>query len=186
MRAVLLALALCGCGVREEGLEVFVNLCVEQPLDASFTSATVAIEQVQLFPCVSVWRWLSPIGTAYAHGGDDTSDPRVLKAPVLIDLRVGELQPVATMHPPPGSYCGVAMTFAPSTVDARESGTTLYLESPSGRELSTRQLLISRSFDAVELDGDASKTLTLDYGLIMPPPSGIGDETLRALLDTLH
>lgn len=186
MRRAALLVLLCACGVREPGIEVTVTVQVT-PLDG-LDDATLAIEKVELFECSTArwWRWLAPVSTAWAHGGDEgTSTPRVVTTPVLLDLRSAEVQPVVVVRPPPGKVCGLAFTFAPSTADAREQGTTLYVEQGSARQLSTKKLTVSRSFDALELDADHLDA-TLAWTLQMPTPGADGDATLQALLQSLQ
>ncbi len=179
--------SLTACGEREPGLSVSVTAEVASPL--SFDTATLSIERVELVRCETArpwWRALSPISTAWAHGGADVeaTDPRVVVAPVLVALTSAESQPIATFAPPPGAVCGVSLTFAPSTAEARAQGTTLFLEGAGVRQLSTRRYVVTKSFDARALD-EAHPALTLRLRFEAAPLGADGDQTLAALLATV-
>ncbi len=184
----MLALGCLACGSREAGIEVFVEAQVTSNGDSRFTTATLAIEQVELIPCATArwWHALSPISTAWAHGDPSSAptNPLVVRAPVLLDLQRAEVQALATVRPPPSSVCGLALSVAPSTADAPSQGTTLFLESPTFRQLSTRQLVVTHTLEPVLLD-EAHRTAHFTLHLTTPNPAPTGDQSLTALLATL-
>lgn len=176
---------LAGCGVSEPGLSVHVTVQVGAPLSAQ--AASLAIEEVELVPCAVArpwWQALSPVSTAYAHGVEAANaTPRRLVSPVLLDLTRAEAQDVAHFAPPPGALCAVKLTFAPSTADARAQGTTLFLEQPPVRQVSTKRYVVTKAFEARALD-EASRELELSLRLEAAQGAD-GDETLRVMLGTL-
>ena len=147
---------LAGCGSREEGLRLHVELVhraermvLTEGASRSFTTnlgdritlrrAFVALSSVELLPCPepAAWRWLrelSPVGTAYAHSA---SSPRQLGTPHVSTLERGdgEALELGTLRPPPGRYCWMHLVFSPADADAEGlpadgsmEGRTLVLE----------------------------------------------------------
>ena len=188
MRRACLALLLAGCGVREPGIEVGLALDVLTPQVTSLQAATVAIERVELRTCPQArwWQALSPLSTAWAHGTEPVSSPRALVTPVLLDLRTAGPVAIGTVRPPPGTYCSLEVTFAPSTADVREQGTTLYLDAEALRQLTavTRVIPVSLPqplrLDADQLDGSIVLELQL------PEPGRDGADTLDRVTKTLR
>jgi hypothetical protein len=179
VRAFLLvaALALPGCGVREEGIVVSPTLTVTTPLSADV--ATLALDSLELVPCATT-RWWSPLSTAWAHG--DEALPSPWKTPaVLIDLTRGGPQALSTLHPPPARLCAVVLTFAPSPLDTRSNGATFLLEgAPSPRELSTLTRTVRLDVGELRVDAEHLQVpLALSLGSV---PLGNGDATLEALM----
>lgn len=162
MKKLALLLLLASCAERIPGLEVHASLRATQPV--LLDVATVAIEEVQLNPCVQQ-AWWSPISTAYAHGVEVHDDPRLAHAPMTVDLTRADSQPLAKFTPPPGEICGVRIGFRPSTADAKWFGTTVFLEGTGFRQLATGArdvtLEIEPSFPNFSLELEAT-----------PPPAG--------------
>lgn len=183
MRAVLLlaALALPGCGVREEGIVVSATVTVTTPLRADV--ATLALDSLELVPCATA-RWWSPISTAWAHGDEALPSPWKTQVALLIDLTSGGPQALGTLHPPPARLCAVVLTFAPSPLDARSKGTTWLLEGASSpRELSTITRTVRLDVGELRVDAEHLQVpLALSLGSI---PLGNGDATLEALMASL-
>ncbi|MCY1078469.1 hypothetical protein [Archangium lansingense] len=137
--SVLLLLALCACGTREEGLQLHLELDFRPARQAkaegstreftnnqgdriTLTRAHVTLSSVEIIPCQtsSAWRWLrmlSPIGTAHAH---EANTPRRLGTPHVSSLERPDGEPLAlgTLEPPPGNYCRARLVFAPADADA--------------------------------------------------------------------
>ncbi|MET0405789.1 MAG: hypothetical protein ABW123_25435 [Cystobacter sp.] len=136
---LLVLLALCACGAREEGTQVHLDLDF-QPSRETRTEGTtrefrnaqgdlirlrrahVTLSSVELLPCqtISAWRWLSwlsPIGTAEAHS---EGSPRKLGTPYVTSpgLADGERLRLGTLRPAPGSYCRAHLLFSPADADA--------------------------------------------------------------------
>jgi hypothetical protein len=180
-------LLVAGCGVREPGLGVTVRAVVSPLGGPALGLATLGLEQLELAPCPVArpwWHALSPLSTAWAHGAHDPgSNPRLATAPVLVDLKSAAPQVLGELAPPPGAVCGLTLTFAPSTAEASSQGTTLLLEGPGFRQLSTRRQVVSRTFDARALD-EAHRTLELEVRLTAGVPAGDGDATLGQVLAT--
>jgi hypothetical protein len=153
---VLLLLALCACGAREEGTRLHLGLDFRPARQTwaegsarQFTNdrgdritlerAHVTLGSVEIIPCQtsSAWRWLralSPIGTAEAH---EANTPRRLGTPHVsgLGLADGEPKVLGTLEPPPGNYCRARLVFAPADADAEGltpevdmEGRTLLLE----------------------------------------------------------
>jgi hypothetical protein len=155
---VLLLLALCGCGSREEGMRLHLGLVLKSVRGAeqgagatrtfftaqghriTLTRAYVTVQSVEIRPCprttTRAWRWLralSPIGTAEAH---TVTNPMRLGTPHVSALAQAEAAlELGTLQPAPGSYCTVFPTFAPADSDAEGlpsdvnmTGQTLLLE----------------------------------------------------------
>ncbi|MFY0522529.1 hypothetical protein ACN28I_04735 [Archangium gephyra] len=153
---VLLLLALCACGAREEGIRLHLGLdfrptspALAEGFARQFTNsqgdritldrAHITLSSVEIIPCQtsSAWRWLrrlSPIGTAEAH---EANTPRRLGTPHVSGLERPDGEPWAlgTLQPPPGSYCRARLVFAPADADAEGltpgvdmEGRTLLLE----------------------------------------------------------
>lgn len=182
---VLMTLA-AGCAARDGGIEVEVQARVEHPVGADLVVAAVALEQVALVPCVeaSRWRWLSPISTAWAHGGhgESPTGPLVVAAPMLVDLRTAEPQALAVLRPPPGRYCGLRLGFAPSSTDGAVAGSSLLMAGGGQplRSARTASRVLSfepRVFDAEHLDGRLVVRLT-------PTLAATGDASFFALVES--
>ncbi len=175
------------CGVREPGLEVHVSLVVDSPLDLD--TATLALEQIELTACEVATPWwvpLLPISTAWAHGsGDVAATPRRLMAPVLIDLTAATATELGSFKPPPGPICELSLTFAPSTADAREHGTTLFFEAQGFRQLSTKRLVVSVPVSRLPVD-ESNRVQTLQLTLSPTSPLATGDASLEAVLASLR
>ncbi|AKJ03552.1 hypothetical protein ATI61_119195 [Archangium gephyra] len=153
---ILVLLALCACGAREEGIQLHLGLDFRPARQTLVGGATrqftndrgdlitldrahVTLGSVEIFPCQtsSAWRWLralSPIGTAEAH---EANTPRRLGTPHVSGLALpdGEPKALGTLRPPPGSYCRARLVFAPADADAEGltpevdmEGRTLLLE----------------------------------------------------------
>jgi hypothetical protein len=189
MRPLALAslLFMTDCGVRESGLEVHVSAAVESPV--RLQTATLALEQLELQRCEERSHWWSPlvpISTAWAHDVQDGStNPRRLEVPILIDLTRSDLIPIGSLTPPPGSICGLTLTFAPSTADAREQGTTLFLEGTGYRQLSTKRVQVSLPLDHLQVDEDHKvQSLKFKVGAFEPIPSG--DASLTAVVGAVR
>ncbi|WP_224244571.1 hypothetical protein [Hyalangium gracile] len=130
---------LAGCGSREEGIRLHLQLALHgagavqmEQSARSFTNdrgerviltrAHVSLSSVEIFPCADsgAWRWLrelSPIGTAHAHS---ESSPRRLGTPHVSSLERpdGEVLELGTLRPPPGRYCRLHLVFGPADADA--------------------------------------------------------------------
>lgn len=188
MRVVLLLLFLSACGVREEGLTLDVVANVAP--SSAVTSGSLRISSIELTPCPStaatVWRWLSPIGTAWAHGDTTGTGPLVLRIDTPVDLLAGE-QSLGTLRPPPGRYCRLVARLGATDADGgalptlRLEGDVLSLETDELRPLTL-------DYDALALDEDApAATLALDLDLgraladVDPSSAGAAGECLSHL-----
>jgi hypothetical protein len=100
----------------EKGLHLSAN----QGGEVTLSRALVTLSSVELLPCPSatgqLLRWLSPIGSAWAHG---VTTPRRLGVPNVIDLRAeqGRLVTLGQLLPPAGRYCQARVTFGPIDAD---------------------------------------------------------------------
>jgi hypothetical protein len=153
---LVLLLTLTGCGWREEGLRLHLELAHHASRGAQlegssrhFTTdrgdritlsrASLTVSSVELIPCptLSAWRWLrqlSPVGTAHAHS---ESNPRRLGTPHVISLARpdGVVLELGTLHPPAATYCRARLVLGPADADAEGEplqvdmvGKTLLLE----------------------------------------------------------
>ncbi|WP_224361455.1 hypothetical protein [Hyalangium versicolor] len=135
-----LLVLLAGCGSREEGIRLHLQLTLRPQgsvqVDGNtrgfttdrgdrviLTRADVSLDSVEIFPCPesSAWRWLhelSPVGTAYAHSA---SSPRRLGTPHVSSLESpdGAVLELGTLRPPPGRYCRIHLVFGPADADAQ-------------------------------------------------------------------
>ncbi|MBL8950344.1 MAG: hypothetical protein JNK82_06185 [Myxococcaceae bacterium] len=182
--AAVVALLLLSCAAREAGIEVEVRARVVQPLAMSYAVATVAIERLELVPCpeAGLWRRLSPISSAWAHGSHSESEtgPRVIHAPLLVDLRGEAPQPLAVMRPPPGTYCQLVVTFSPSGSDGPAAGATLVVTP----QRSTRTVVAPVQLPPLTLDArHLAHTLTLQ---LQPHVEADADATLDGLVASLR
>jgi hypothetical protein len=156
LRGALLPLFLTGCGSREEGTRLLLELAHRSVRAAqvegltrhftndrgdriTLTRAYVTLGSVEIIPCPepAALRWLrtlSPVGTAHAH---TESSPRRLGTPYVSGLERpdGEPLPLGLLRPPPGLYCRAHLVFAPADADAEGlpadgsmEGKTLVLE----------------------------------------------------------
>lgn len=162
MKKLALLLLLTSCAERLPGLEVQTSIRTTQTV--ALDVATIAIEEVQLNPCVQQ-AWWSPISTAYAHGVEVHDDPRLVHAPLTVDLTNADSQLLAKFAPPPGEICSVRIGFRPSTADTKWFGTTVFLEGAGFRQLDTETrdvtLEIEPSIPNFSLELEAT-----------PPPAG--------------
>lgn len=180
MRRLALLLLLSSCAERIEGLQVQLHARATQPV--ALDTATLAIEELELFACVQQ-AWWSPISTAYAHGAEVHESPRLAHDAMLFDLTRADAQPLARWAPPPGQVCGVRLGFRPSTGETKSSGTTLFLEGTldgaAFRQLSTARRDVTLRFEPVEPDFSLELEST-------PPPAGTdAASTFEQLLSTL-
>lgn len=191
-----IALALSACGVREEGLTLDVVAAISSPLAladggaASFTEASLRVSSIELKPCPStaanVWRWLSPVGTAWAHGDSPSDGPLVLRVASPVDLTRGT-QLLGTLHPPPGRFCRLVARLGGLDADGGALPTLLVTGGALSLE-STELRPLTLDFDALALDDAApAATLTLDFDLgralegVAPASPGAAGECLSHL-----
>jgi hypothetical protein len=177
--------ALTGCGWREEGLRLHLEIAHHAERGVrlegglrSFTTdrgelitlsrAYLTVSSVELIPCPapSAWRWLrqlSPVGTAYAHS---ESNPRRLGTPHVSSLERADGEPLelGTVHPPPATYCRALVVLGPADADAEGApleggmmGKTLWLEGTAtvAGEPARPFLLESSAIATVELPLEA-------------------------------
>lgn len=160
-------LLLTGCAERVDGLRVELSVRNTQPV--ALTTATIALEEVQLQPCAQRAAWWSPLSTAHAHGLEVHSEPRLVHAAMLVDLTSTDVQPLAMWKPPPGAICHVRVAFRPSTSESASSGTTVFLEGDVAgarfRQLVTTQREVVLSIDPTEPNFALQLEAT-------PPPAG--------------
>lgn len=183
-----LALGLGACGVREEGLTIGVLASVAPVSRASISEATLRLSSVELTPCPSttatVWRWLSPIGTAWAHGDAPGDGPLVLDVDDAIDLARPGTQALGTLRPPPGRYCRLV-----ARLGADGGGLPTLHVAGEALALDTSELRpLTLDYDALAVDEDApTATLSLDFDLaraladVDPSAPGAAGETLSHL-----
>lgn len=199
-----LALGVSACGVREEGLTIDVvasvaplssTLALADGGSASVAEASLRLSSLELTPCPStaskVWRWLSPIGTVWAHGDAPEDGPLVLRIDTPVDLATPGTQALGTLRPPPGRYCRLVARLGASGADGGAL-TTLHL---AGLDGSTAMALdtseerpLTLDYDALAVDEDApaaTLTLALDLGRALadvdPSSPGAAGETLSHL-----
>lgn len=133
-------LSLGGCGSREEGIRLQLELAhlaagtatAEGPTrifmsdrheQISLTRASLTVNSVELVPCPepTALRWLralSPVGTAHAH---TESNPLRLGTPWVSSLERpdGASLTLGVLRPPPGRYCRIHLVFGPADADAQ-------------------------------------------------------------------
>jgi hypothetical protein len=137
--AAFVPLSLAGCGSREEGIRLQLELShqaagaaqEEGPIrifttdrqeQITLTRASITVSSVELVPCPesTALRWLrelSPVGTAHAH---TASSPLRLGTPSVSSLERpdGAPLPLGVLRPPPGRYCRIHLVFGPADADA--------------------------------------------------------------------
>jgi hypothetical protein len=130
--ALALASLLPGCASREAGLEVVVHAEVTRSVTMpQLDVARLTLTSARAVPCLEVMaQHLSPISSAWAHGagGDPTASPLRAVFDVAVDLATPGRTTLATLRPPPGTWCGLEVTFGPSGSEASWGGTTLLVE----------------------------------------------------------
>jgi hypothetical protein len=170
----------------------------------TLTRAVVTVSSVELFPCQSaaarLWRWLSPVGIAWAHG---VGTERRLAAPNLHDVLApdADVAELGTVHPFAGSYCWARVALAPADADTPGAGaaglvgTTLLLEGtlsaadgtnvrPFTLRTATTKGVDVTAFPALPLGNDdqARRTFVLTYGGwldgVDPLAAGAADQVL--------
>ena len=86
----------------------------------TLTRALVTVSSVEIFPCApgtgSLLKWLSPVGSAWAHG---VTTPRYMGTPNVIDLTAAEGHTVTLgqLLPDLGNYCRTRVKYAPIDLD---------------------------------------------------------------------
>lgn len=173
-------LFLCGCAERIPGLQVHLTARATQAVQLD--TATFAIEEAELIPCMQQ-AWWSPISTAYAHGAEVHESPRLAHAAMVVDLTNTDVQSLFDWAPPPGEVCALRLALRPSTADAAIEGTTVFLEGTIAgapfRQLSTARREVTLPFEAIGPDFSLALECT-------PPPAGTdAASTLEALVSTL-
>ncbi|MER2560529.1 MAG: hypothetical protein ABTQ32_07425 [Myxococcaceae bacterium] len=135
MRPALLTVLLAGCATRETGIEVAVEASV---VNVTSGTARLTVTRLRGVPCLEVMaRHLSPISTAWAHGSHaETTSPLRADVDLSLDLSATTSTPVATLRPPPGTWCALEVTFSASTSEDVWGGTTLFVETRGRRYLS--------------------------------------------------
>lgn len=191
MKPELLALLLaCSCAYREPGLQLEVLLEVHNHASTAFDTATLSIEGVALEPCAGQANWLerfNPIGVAMAHGDEASGspNPRVSTESMVVSLQSGERQRLATVRPPPGAFCAVTITVAPSRGTSRSGGTSLLLERNGFLQLSTVTVRRTVPIAEVALD-EAHRFVELSFSADFVGPAGSGEATVHRLLDSIE
>jgi hypothetical protein len=172
----------------------------------TLTRALVTVSSVELFPCPSaarrIWRELSPVGTAWAHG---TGTDRRLAAPNLVDVLApdAEVAVLGQLHPYAGSYCWAHVVLSPADADtpgataAGMVGASLVLEGTlsaadgtNPRPFALRSVatlgadVTAPAFPRIDLgkNDQAQRTLVLTYGGwldgVDPLAGGAADQVL--------
>jgi hypothetical protein len=170
----------------------------------TLTRAIVTLSSVELFPCQStaarLWRWVSPVGIARAHG---VGTERRLAAPNLHDLLApdADVAELGRVSPYAGSYCWARVTLAPAdadtpgATDAGLVGASLVLEGtlsaadgtnprPFALRTATTRGVDVTSFPVLALgkDDQTRRTFVLTYGGwldgIDPLAAGAADQVL--------
>ncbi|MDX2015663.1 MAG: hypothetical protein SFW67_36050 [Myxococcaceae bacterium] len=131
---------------------------------------------------------LQPVSRAWAHGADPTgASPLSAEVSVSVDLRQPGPQPLVTLRPPPGTWCGLELevepddgTFTSLLVDARRDGAARrYLST------STRRVRLDRLPLPLDQPGTHDITLFLDAGPTLASLEPSVNDARRDLLDTL-
>jgi hypothetical protein len=140
MKALVLVLLTSACAVREAGIEVDVSLTVEPLPNAGprLEGGLLSITGVRGVLCTEMMAALSPVSTAWAHGAhahDDEASPLQADVRVDLDLLVAGTTPLATLRPPPGTWCALELQLSPSA----STGATLVVV--AGEANSTRRYL---------------------------------------------
>lgn len=190
---LVLVLVLEACGVREEGLTIEVRASIA-PLPSrveladggstSVTEATLRLSSVELTACPSLaataWRWLSPIGTGWAHGVRPGEGPLVLAIGAPIELTTPGTQALGTLRPPPGRYCRLVARLGATDPDGGALP-TLRLSGTGALTLATDEARpLTLDFDALLVDQTASSAsllLELDLGRAL---AGVDPSSARA------
>lgn len=188
MRAALLGCALLtGCAAREAGIEVVVQASV---VNASSNVARLNITRVRGVPCLEFMaRHLSPVSTAWAHGAHSNVEGSPLSADVDVSLELAQTTPapIATLRPPPGTWCALEVTFGPSASKDTWGGTTLLIEAQGRRYVSNGSRTIQLPFLARSLSAAQSRLdlrLAVDAAPLASIDPAAPDARLE-LLDTL-
>ncbi len=180
MRAAWVLVFFCSCAERIPGLQVHLTARATQAVQLD--TATFAIEEAELIPCVQQ-AWWSPISTAYAHGAEVHESPRLAHAAMTVDLTKTDVQPLFDWAPPPGELCGLRLALRPSTAESNIEGTTVFLEGMIAgapfRQLSTARREVTLPFDAIGPD------FSLDVECTPPPAGTDAASTFEALVSTL-
>lgn len=187
MRAAAIGLlVLSGCASREAGIEVVVQAVVANVSTAPARLTVTSVRGVSCFEFMAQ-RW-SPLSTAWAHGAHPSVETSPLRADVNLsfDLSQATQPTVATLRPPPGTWCALEVSFGPSTAQEPWGGTTLFVELAGRRYLSTSARTLQLPFLGRTLT--TSSPLTLTVNLDAAPIASIdpaAPDARRELLDTI-
>lgn len=187
MRAAFIAAVLCSCASREAGVEVKVEASVVNPTS---NDARLNVTRIRGVPCLEVLaRHLTPVSTAWAHGSHAEADVSPLRADVDVSLELSTSTPteLATLRPPPATWCALEVTFSASTSREVWGGTTLLIEARGRRYVSTASRTVKLPFMARSLSA-AKPRLTLSLLIDAAPLASIDPAAPDArpdLLDTL-
>lgn len=188
MRAALVSLAvLSACASREGGIEVVVQASVANLSNAPARLTVTSVRGVSCFEFMA--QRLSPLSTAWAHGTHTNAEASPLRADVDLsfDLTQATQPTVATLRPPPGTWCALEVTFGPSASEEPWGGTTLLVEVSGRRYLSTSARTVQLPFLARSLSGTTPRLdllLTIDAAPLASLDPAAPDAR-RELLDTL-
>lgn len=178
---------LSACATREAGLEVVVRAEV---VKASSNPARLTLTSVRGVSCFEfLAQRLSPISTAWAHGAHTNVEASPLHADVDVsfDLTQPSQPNVATLHPPPGTWCALEVTFGPSPSSEPWGGTTLLVDVAGRRYLSTGTRSVQLPFMARTLSASSRRLdllMTIDATALTTLDPAAPDAR-RELLDTL-
>lgn len=163
MRPLLgLALLVLGssCGERIAGVTVDVVAHVS-PLSANESLAVdqahLRVSSLTLTACeglgATLWRAISPVSQAWAHGGE-TQDAEGSLEPVVISLSEPGAQYLGSVLPLPGRYCEAELVLGPSSSrpSLRVAGLRTVADSAAPFEVSTQAQRSVRLPIAVTLD----------------------------------
>lgn len=187
MRAALIVALLTGCASREAGIEVVVQASV---VNVASNAARLNVTRVRGVSCFELMaRHLSPVSTAWAHGAHSNVEASPLRADVDVSVQLSQTtpSPIATLRPPPGTWCAVEVTFSPSASKEVWGGTTLLIEAHGRRYLSNGTRTIQLPFMARSLSATQPR-LTLELAIDAAPLASIDPTAPDArleLLDTL-
>lgn len=187
-------LLLAGCASREAGIEVQVDVTVGALSAAHVSLARLSLTGVRGVPCSELMatRW-SPVSAAWAHGGHSTTaSPLAASFSVPLDLTTPGATALATLRPPPGLWCALELTAAPSDSGEAWGGTTLLIDAQqhgvARRYLATSTRARQLAFVPHDLSFSRRRhhaRLQLDASPVLSSLEPAAPDARRDLLDSL-
>lgn len=192
---LVLVTLLTSCAERHPGIEVRVALQPTAQPDAAarvhLDVAKLHLTSVRGVPCgealARALDALHPVSTAHAHGAQGGAGALKARVDVSLDLALPDPQPIATIRPAPGAWCGLEVEVGPDEatatsllIDARRGDAARRYLSASTRRVRLERL--QRSFDEPR---PYELVLSLDAGPVLASLDPAANDARRELLDTL-